>query len=132
MLRISRLADYASRVMRHLAKTPDAALSAVQVSDQTGVALPTIRKILKQLQQADLLVSSRGKIGGYQLARAPESINLAQVVEALDGPIALTNCSLKTVNCDHLSQCGMQEDWQLINTTVRDALAKLSLADLQK
>ena len=132
MLRISRLADYASHVMRYLSHNPDSAFSAVQIAEQTRIALPTVRKILKQLQQAQLLLSSRGKIGGYQLATSPEKIDLAQVVEAIDGPISLTHCSMKNSSCEHSNHCGMKQDWQLINQTVRGALAKMSLADIQR
>lgn len=131
MLKISRLADYASRVMRHMARYGDEAFSATQIAERTYIAAPTVRKILKQLQQAQLLVSSRGKIGGYQLGQSPEYISLAQIVEAIDGPIALTSCSLKAANCDHTQHCQMQTDWQLVNHTVRESLAKITLADLK-
>ncbi len=129
MLKISRLADYASVIMRELAGAQDQPQSAFEISERTHIALPTVRKILKLLQNAGLLISTRGQIGGYQLAQSPAQINLVNIIEAIDGPIALTHCNLKN-NCAHEHSCGMKQDWQLINQIIKNALGKNTLAQL--
>lgn len=130
MLKISRLADYASSIMRYLAYFGEEPLSAVQIAQSTRVAPPTVRKVLKQLALAKLVVGSRGKEGGYMLAKPSEEITLADIVEAIDGPIALTECTLPQSTCEHKNHCHMKKDWQIINATVRESLASLTLARL--
>src|SRR5690242_21457546 len=87
MIRVSRLADYASVVMACLARHPGEVLSAAQVGEETNLELPTVSKLLKQLARADLVESFRGAAGGYRLAKPAQDISLAEIVEALDGPI---------------------------------------------
>jgi len=134
MLKISRLADYGSVVMRYLAYFIDQPKSAAEVAEGTHIALPTVRKILKLLQNADLLISTRGQIGGYQLARSPDQISLVDIIEAIDGPIALTQCNLdlgsSKKSCGHTKICTMKQDWQLINQIIKEALSQKSLGQL--
>ncbi len=134
MLKISRLADYSSSVMRYLAcfaEFTDQSKSAVEVSEATHITLPTVRKILKLLQTAGLLISVRGKEGGYRLAKHSSQINLAQIVEAIEGPIALTECTREIGNqCSHTQVCTMRKDWQLINKLIKDALSAQTLEKL--
>lgn len=130
MLRVSRLADYASVVMTCLARRPDEVLSAVQIADDTRLELPTVSKLLKQLGHAGLVESFRGASGGYRLARNPAQISLAEIVEALDGPIGLTECSAGHVGCQREAHCSVSRNWQGIGAAVDSALRGVSLADM--
>ena len=92
MIRLTNLADYAVVVMTAAARLPDQRLSAARVADMTAIPAPTVAKLMGTLARADLLVAVRGVAGGFGLARPPEAISIAAIVEAVDGPIALTNC----------------------------------------
>ena len=126
MLRISRLADYATVIMRNMSLI-NRALSAAEIAQCTDIHLPTVRKLLKQLLKAGLLVSERGVNGGYQLAKDSKSISLADVIEAIDGPLALTECSHPAGNCAISKSCVNKENWLLINKIVKKALSEASL-----
>ncbi|MBS0433151.1 MAG: SUF system Fe-S cluster assembly regulator [Proteobacteria bacterium] len=128
MLRVSRLADYASVVMTCLARQPREVLSAVQIAEATRLELPTASKLLKQLAHADLVESFRGASGGYRLARSPGEITLADIVEALDGPIGMTECCAS--GCERESHCDASHGWQSIGGAVDAALRAVSLADM--
>ncbi|HEX7324099.1 MAG TPA: SUF system Fe-S cluster assembly regulator [Rhodanobacteraceae bacterium] len=130
MIRVSRLADYASVVMTRLAREPDAVLSAVQIGEETRLEAPTVSKLMKQLARAGLVESFRGAAGGYRLARAARDISLADIVEALDGPIGLTECSLGHGGCERQSYCAVSRDWQGIGAAIDAALRAVSLADM--
>lgn len=131
MLRISRLADYATVIMREMAATEEA-LSGAEIAQHTSIQLPTVRKLLKQLLKAGLLTSERGANGGYQLAKSAEQINLAAIVEAIDGPLALTECSLPTGNCAISSHCVNKQNWHVINNVVKAALSEVNLLEMTK
>lgn len=132
MLRVSRLADYASVVMTCLARHPGEVLSAAQIADDARLELPTVSKLLKQLAHAELVESFRGAAGGYRLARSPSVITLAEIVEALDGPIGLTECSAGHVGCEREAHCDVSRSWQGIGGAVDAALRAVSLADMLK
>ncbi|MDQ2971801.1 MAG: SUF system Fe-S cluster assembly regulator [Rhodanobacteraceae bacterium] len=130
MLRVSRLADYASVVMTCLARRPREVLSAVQIAEDARLELPTVSKLLKQLGHAGLVESFRGASGGYRLTRAPAQINLAEIVEALDGPIGLTECSAGHAGCEREAYCDISRAWQGIGSAFDAALRDVSLADM--
>ncbi|MGH8125517.1 MAG: SUF system Fe-S cluster assembly regulator [Rhodanobacteraceae bacterium] len=130
MIRVSRLADYASAVMACLARHPGDVLSAVQVGEETRLELPTVSKLLKQLGRAGLVESFRGAAGGYRLARPAQDISLAEIVEALDGPIGLTECSVGHVGCERQAYCTVARDWQGVGAAIGNALRGVSLADM--
>ena len=130
MLRVSRLADYASVVMACLARHPGDVLPAAQVGAETHLKAPTVSKLLKRLAQAGLVESFRGAAGGYRLARSATDISLAEIVEALDGPIGLTECSLGHAGCERQSYCTVAHDWQGVGATIDNALRGVSLADM--
>lgn len=132
MLRISRLTDYATVVMTCLAASPDEVLSTAQIAECTRLELPTVSKLLKQLGRAGLVESFRGVNGGYRLARPAKDINLAEIVEALEGPLGMTECSVSAGQCDFESHCSVRGNWQRINQTVDSALKAMSLADMLK
>lgn len=130
MIRISRLADYASVVMACLARRPGEVLSAVQIGDDTHLELPTVSKLLKRLAQAGLVESFRGAAGGYRLAKPAQKISLAEIVEALDGPIGLTECSIGHAGCERQPYCAVSRDWQGVGAAIDNALRGVSLADM--
>jgi FeS assembly SUF system regulator len=132
MLRVSKLTDYATVILSFMAKDADDVHAAIGIASATGIALPTVSKILKLLVHAQVVISTRGAKGGYALAAAPDKITVAAVISALEGPIALTECSISHKGCEQVSGCGIRSNWGLINQTVHDALASVTLADMIK
>ena len=130
MLRISKLTDYGTVVLAHLAGESGAVCSAADVAEATGIAVPTVSKLLKSLGRAGLVTSTRGANGGYQLARAPHEISAASVIDALEGPVSITECSAIDSHCDFESNCNVGNAWQRINVAIRRALEDISLIDL--
>ena len=130
MIRVSRLADYASAVMACLARHPAEVLPAAVVAGETRLELPTASKLLKRLARARLVDSFRGAAGGYRLARPAEDISLAEIVEALDGPIGLTACSIGRSGCERQSYCTVSRGWQGVGAAIDSALRTVSLADM--
>ncbi len=132
MLRISKLTDYATVVLASLAREPELRISATQLAERVRLEPPTVAKVLKTLARAGLVNSVRGVNGGYQLARSADDISVAEIVAAMEGPIALTECGLETGLCSHESDCSLRGNWQRIGQAVEQALAALSLADLSR
>jgi len=130
MLRLSKLTDYATVILSHMAQDTARVHGALELAAATGISMPTASKILKILVNAKLLTSTRGAKGGYQLARAPERITVASVISALEGPIALTECSTSLKACDVGVGCRIQGNWHLINQKISQALESVTLADL--
>lgn len=130
MLRISRLTDYATVIMTCLAQTPHDVLSTAQIAECTRLELPTVSKLLKQLSHAQLVESFRGVNGGYRLARAAKDINLAEIIEALEGPLGMTECAIPTGQCAREAYCSVRGNWRHINQAVGVALRAVSLADM--
>jgi FeS assembly SUF system regulator len=132
MLRLSKLTDYATVILSFMARDNPRVHAAMEIASATGIALPTVSKILKLLVNANVLTSTRGAKGGYALARAPEKITVAQVISVLEGPIALTECSISQQGCGQASGCEISGSWSLINQTIHNALESLTLEDLIK
>lgn len=132
MLRLSNLADYGVVVMTATARIASEGrlTSAAQISGLTGIPAPTVAKLMGQLGRAALLVSQRGVAGGFTLARPAAAISLADIVEAIDGPIALTHCGQPGADCDLSHQCAVKPHWAPVNRAVKAALAEVSLAEL--
>lgn len=130
MLRISKLTDYATVLMATLAQRDQECVPASRLAEETRLELPTVAKVLKTLAKSGLVRSIRGVNGGYQLAGAPEDISVADIVRAMEGPIALTECSLEPGLCSHEAQCTLRGNWQRIGMAVEMALEQLSLVDL--
>lgn len=131
MLKISRLADYATMVMTILASRKER-FSAAQVARATPLSMPTVSKILKLLNESKLVNSERGVNGGYQLARSPEAISLAEIITAIDGKLAMTECSRAEHICEHHACCRLRNNWQVINELIFQVLDSLNLADMKK
>lgn len=130
MLRLSKLTDYGTVVLAHMARTPEAVHTAADVASATHVAAPTVSKLLKLLTRGGLLVSQRGANGGYSLAREPEAISAVDVIDAIEGPVGLTACSQEEGLCDIETHCHIGSAWQRINGAIRAALKDVSLSEL--
>lgn len=104
--------------------------NAREVAAEVGLPAPVVSKILKTLARAGLLDSHRGSKGGFSLARPPEQITVPEMIEALEGPIRLTECAQHEGGCIQEASCHVREPWQHINAAVHDALAHITLADL--
>ena len=129
MLKVSKLTDYGIGLMASLARQESAKpVTARDLAAETGLPLPTVSKLLKTLSGADLLNSTRGAAGGYALARRPEDISLAEMFEALEGPMALTECSgTDGGGCEIESTCGLKPNWSWINQELLKTLRGISL-----
>ncbi len=131
-MRMSKLADYSTVVMAYMARDPSALHSAHEVAEGVGLGPPTVSKIFKILARGGLVVSTRGVKGGYLLARAPEKISIAEIIDTVEGRISLTECSHHAGLCVQESHCSVRGNWQRINLAVRRALEGVSLADMSR
>jgi FeS assembly SUF system regulator len=133
VIRLTNLADYAVVLMTAAAREPEQRLSAARAAEATAIPAPTVAKLMGTLARAGLLVASRGVSGGFALARPAAAISIADIVEAVDGPIALTACvAPEAHDCAIEGVCGVRGHWGPINAAVRAALLDVSLADLLK
>lgn len=132
MLKVSKLTDYGTVVMTYMARAPDHVHSAANVAGKTGLATPTVSKILKVLARESLLISLRGPQGGYMLARAPRDISLAQVIGALEGPIGMTECGSSPGLCLHEPDCSIRTNWRTINRMVLEAFSRITLEQMTR
>src|SRR5712671_8190445 len=130
MLRISKLTDYATVILAALAEQPEHVRTATALAEETRIAAPTVSKLLKQLQRAGLVASTRGLHGGYQLSRPAAQISAAAIIDALEGPVALTDCSAGHGNCEIEDTCRVGRVWQRLNIAFRRSLYEVSLAQL--
>ena len=132
MLRLSRLTDYAVVVLVRLSQSEQVA-TAPCIAASTGVPEPTVAKVLKGLAQSGLVASQRGAHGGYRLIRPLAAIPIADVIVAIDGPIALTLCVEGASSpCESLSLCPMAGRWGVVNDAISEALTSITLADMQQ
>jgi len=132
MIRISRMADYGVVALSFMARDAEAFYSAAVIAERTGVPLPSASKLLKLLVNSGVLVSRRGAAGGYGLARSPQAISVADLVIAVDGPIALADCLQDTSGsvCDLEGFCAVRGPWQKVSDAIRVALEEVTLADI--
>ncbi|MBS0505043.1 MAG: SUF system Fe-S cluster assembly regulator [Proteobacteria bacterium] len=131
-MRLSNLADYAVVIMSAAARAGEGArLSATVLADETGIPLPTTQKLLGKLAGAGLFRSARGGGGGFVLTRGPSDISLADVVEAVEGPIAMTSCVDEgRHDCALEGACQVRPHWGPVNAAIKGALSAVSLASL--
>ncbi len=127
MIRMSKLTDYAIVLLAHLSRS-DRTLTAQELADLSSVPLPTVSKLCKELSRAGLVVSHRGRKGGYGLARTADQITVAEIVEALEGPIALTECSQGAQSCELEATCVAKASWDPISRAIHGALSSLPLS----
>lgn len=133
MFRLNRLTDYAVVVLAQMSQHGNPVRTAAQISQETGVPLPTVAKILGALSREGLVHSQRGVSGGYQLERNAGAITMADVIQALDGPIALTACvDGNSGGCDVEQLCPMRGNWDKVNQAIRAALSQVTLEDMRQ
>jgi hypothetical protein len=130
MLRISKMTDYATVLLAALARDKAARLSAGELAARTHIAAPTVAKVLKLLHRGGLVRSTRGLHGGYTLARPAAAISAAAILDALEGPVAVTDCSAAEGQCQIETTCGVGRAWQRVNLAIRRSLYDVSLAQL--
>lgn len=131
MLRISKLTDYGTVILATLATQPAGTrLTATDVAVRTRLGLATVSKLLKSLQRGGLVTSTRGSCGGYQLAMPANRINAAMILDALEGKLALTECSSSHSHCSIESNCRVGHAWQHVNVAIRRSLEDITLAQL--
>ena len=130
-MRLSSMADYAIVMMIAAARhCGGARVNAVQLADETGLPAPTVQKLVSRLTAAGLLRSSRGAGGGLRLARPAAAISLADIIEAVEGPIAMTACHVGGHDCSLEDACAVRPHWPMVNEALRGALAQVSLRRL--
>lgn len=131
MLRLSKLTDYAVVVLVRLSSVGGVQTST-GIAAAIGIPEPTVAKVLKSLATSDLVTSHRGARGGYQLKRELALIPVADVIAAIDGPIALTTCvEASGTECESQHMCPMRGRWDLVNDAIYSALSRITLADMQ-
>jgi FeS assembly SUF system regulator len=134
LFRLSKGTDYGIRILAHLAREngagPAAPHTAREVAEDLRLPTPMVSKVMKSLARAGVLESHRGSKGGFQLSRRPDELNVADMIAALEGPVALTECMIGPSLCAHEASCSVQEPWSVINRTVQNTLATITLSDL--
>lgn len=128
MLRLSKLTDYAIVLLGHFVHEQSRSWTARHLAEAARLPMPTVSKVLKLLARAGLLGSQRGVAGGYVLTREARSVTVAEVIAAVDGPIAITECVAST--CDLESSCNSRPHWHHINRAVASALAGITIHDM--
>jgi FeS assembly SUF system regulator len=130
MLRVTKLTDYATVVLSAMADSPERVHNATELAERAHLEQPTVSKLLKTLAQAGLVEGFRGSAGGYRLAKPAAQISLIQIVEAIEGPLGMTECSGEHSSCEHEPHCGVRSKWLRINDVVANALRGVSLAEM--
>jgi FeS assembly SUF system regulator len=133
MIRMTRLTDYGIVLLSRMAYASEQVHNARDLALDSHLPLPTVIKVLKMLTRKGLLLSHRGAKGGYSLARRPDEISVAQVIDATEGPVALTECTGSLPGtCQQEGACPVQGNWERINRVVRDALQRVSLLEMSR
>jgi Rrf2 family protein len=132
MLRLSKKADYALIAMKHLALSRDGAVSvsAREIAEQYDIPLELMAKVLQRLVRSGLLVSTQGTRGGYTLQRASDSISVADVIQAIDGPFTVTACSTDDHDCEQFQKCSIRDPLWRLRERIVQALGTVSVAEL--
>lgn len=130
MIRMSKLADYSFILLTQMVSV-DRSWAASELTELTTLPAPTVAKLMKVLAKGGVVTAQRGAAGGYRLAAAAKDISIAKIIEAVDGPIALTDCVDKhQPDCAVQSLCPMHGGWNKVNKALRAGLESVSLADL--
>lgn len=130
MLRVTRLTDYATMLLTTLATAPDAVHSATALAERTRLELTTVSKVLKSLAQAGLVEGLRGVNGGYRMTCSPQDVSLLEIVEAIEGPLEMTECSSEHSRCEYEPHCNIAPHWRQVNDIIADALRGVSVAQM--
>lgn len=130
MLRIGKMADYALLITNHLVKKTDELCTSEDLLQATHLPPATVRKLLKKLVDAGIIKSIRGAKGGYRLSSDPRGFTLIDVISAIEGPIALTQCSQADEVCDLANHCDLKRNWSYVNQMVLKLFKQITLADM--
>jgi FeS assembly SUF system regulator len=131
MIKLGKLTDYAIVVLTQLSREGDAARSAPQLAEKTGIPEPTVAKVLKTLAREKLVESVRGAAGGYRLTKSTQDLSLCDIIEAVEGPIAIASCVTDAEEtCGAENRCPSRGKWDPVNRAIRSALQELKLADM--
>ena len=131
MLRLSKKADYALIAMKHLATRSDlASASAREIAEHYDIPIELMAKVLQRLVRRGLLASHQGTRGGYELARRPTQISVADVIQAIDGPVTVTACSSDENQCDQFAKCNVRDPLWKVRERILSALGECTLAEL--
>ncbi len=134
MIRLSKLADYAFILLTQMAMDAPKAAAASDLSASTQLPLPTVAKIMKMLAKGGVVTAQRGATGGYRLAASVTDTSIASIIEAVDGPIALTDCVRGSGDqgCAASGVCPMRQGWTKVNQAIKTGLEGVTLADLME
>ena len=132
MLRLSKLTDYGTVVLSEMARDTGRLHTVAELATALHLAAPTVSKLLKLFARSGLVNSQRGARGGYALARKPEEITAVQIIDAIEGPVAITQCSMSHSRCGIEAVCGIGHNWQRISLAIHDALRGVTLAQLAR
>jgi FeS assembly SUF system regulator len=131
MLRLSKKSDYALMAMKHLAVRSDSAsASAREIAEQYDIPVELMAKVLQRLARRELLISHQGTRGGYRLARAASAISVADIIQAIDGPLTVTACSTEAENCGQYAKCSVRDPLWRIKDRILSALSTCSLQEV--
>jgi Rrf2 family protein len=131
MLRLSKKADYALMAMKHLAQNSSAtSTSAREIAEQYDIPIELMAKVLQRLVRRGLLISHQGTRGGYQLARMPAQISVADVIQAIEGPVTVTACSTDEGQCEQFSKCNVRDPLYRVRDRILAALGECTIAEL--
>jgi FeS assembly SUF system regulator len=130
MIRISKMTDYATVILAAMAEKPATRHTATALAARTQIGSASVSKVLKQLQRAGFVRSTRGLHGGYELARPADAISAASILDALEGPVAVTDCAAGEGQCDIETTCRVGRAWQRVNLAIRRSLYGVTLAQL--
>src|SRR5688572_7861046 len=132
MLRLSKKADYALIAMKHLARLSLGAqsTSAREIAEQYDIPIELLAKVLQRLVRTGLLVSTQGTRGGYALSRAAKLISVADVIQAIDGPLTVTACSTENSDCEQFSKCSIRDPLWQIRERIVAALGTVTLSEM--
>jgi Rrf2 family protein len=133
MLRLSKKADYALMAMKHLARKTDSAsasTSAREIAEQYNIPIELMAKVLQRLARSGLLTSHQGTRGGYTLSKPMASISVADIIQAIDGPLTVTACSTHDEQCEQFTKCNIRDPLWRIKDRILDALSTCSLAEI--
>ena len=135
MIRLSRLTDYAVALLSQMGRSePDHLWAASSLSEISDLPMPTVAKVLKLLAKSGVIKATRGAAGGYKLTRSIAQISIADIIEAMDGPISITDCARgrDQSDCSVQDICPVSDGWHRVNNIVRKALADVSLAEISE
>lgn len=133
MMRLSKLADYAVVILSALALRPESQHAATKLADYTRLPVPTVAKVLKRMAKANIVYASRGAAGGYRLTKPATEVTIAEIVEAIDGPIAIMSCvgeKVKEEPCGREDVCPIYGRWEPLNEAINRVFSTITLQQL--